>query len=80
MPYYLVKARRLRKRWRRAFCVRGPGLPGVSEENVIDVQVGLHVFMVTLVFGTVWRLLSYHAMASPNVHLQHVGMAMATQY
>jgi hypothetical protein len=47
---------------------------------VIDVQVGLHVFMAVLVFGTLWRLLSYHAMASPNVHVQHVGQAMATQF
>lgn len=47
---------------------------------MIDVQVGLHVFAIVLVFGTLWRLLSYHAMASPNPHLQHLGMAMATQY
>lgn len=47
---------------------------------MIDVQVGLHVFMVVLVFGTLWRLFQYHAMASPNVHLQHLGMAMSTQY
>lgn len=47
---------------------------------MIDVQVGLHVFLAVLVFGTIWRLLSYHAMAHPNVHVQHVGMAMATQY
>lgn len=47
---------------------------------MIDVQVGLHVFMAVLVFGTIFRLLSYHAMASPNAHLQHLGMAMATQY
>jgi hypothetical protein len=46
----------------------------------IDVQVGLHVFMIVLVFGTVWRVLQYHAMASPNAHLQHIGMAMSTQY
>ena len=48
--------------------------------RVIDVQVGLHVFMVVLVFGTLWRLLSFHAMASPNVHLQHIGMAMSVQF
>lgn len=47
---------------------------------MVDVQVGLRIFASVLVFGTIWRLLSYHAMASPNVHLQHVGMAMATQY
>lgn len=47
---------------------------------MIDVQVGLHIFLAVLIFGTLWRLLQYHAMSSPNVHLQHVGMAMATQY
>jgi hypothetical protein len=46
----------------------------------IDLQVGLHVFMLVLVFGTLWRVGQYHLMAHPNVHLQHVGMAMATQY
>jgi hypothetical protein len=47
---------------------------------MIDVQVGLHVFMVVLVFGTLFRLLSFHAMASPNAALQHVGRAMSVQY
>ncbi len=47
---------------------------------VIDVQVGLHVFMIVLVFGTLWRLLSFHAMASPNGSLQHLGKAMSVQY
>ncbi len=51
-----------------------------QEAEVVDIQVGLHVFMVVLIMGTMWRLLSYHAMASPNVHVQHVGQAMATQY
>jgi hypothetical protein len=47
---------------------------------MIDVQVGLHVFMVVLVFGTLFRLFSFHAMASPNTALQHLGRAMSTQY
>lgn len=47
---------------------------------MIDAQIGLHIFAAVLVFGTMWRLLQYHAMASPNVHLQHLGMAMSTQY
>jgi hypothetical protein len=47
---------------------------------MIDVQVGLHVFMVVLVFGTLFRLLSFHAMASPNAALQHIGRAMSVQY
>ncbi len=47
---------------------------------MIDVQVGLHVFMIVLVFGTLWRLLSFHAMASSNPALQHAGKAMSVQY
>jgi hypothetical protein len=47
---------------------------------VIDVQVGLHVFLIVLVFGTIWRLLSFHALASPNPAIQHAGRAMAVQY
>ena len=45
-----------------------------------DVLDSVPVWMIVLIYGTLWRVLSYHAMASPNVHLQHVGMAMATQY
>ncbi len=47
---------------------------------VIDIQVGLHVFMIVLVFGTLWRLLSFHAMASSNSGVQHLGKAMSVQY
>jgi hypothetical protein len=47
---------------------------------MLDLQVGLHVFLTVLILGTLWRLLQYHLMASPNVHLQHVGMAMSQQY
>jgi hypothetical protein len=47
---------------------------------MLDLQVGLHVFLTVLILGTLWRVLQYHLMASANVHLQHVGMAMSTQY
>ena len=47
---------------------------------MIDVQVGLHVFMIVLIFGTLWRLLEFHALASPNAALQHLGAAMSIQY
>lgn len=47
---------------------------------MIDAQVGLHVFMCVLVFGTLFRLLSFHAMASPNAAVQHIGRAMSVQY
>ena len=47
---------------------------------MIDAQVGLHVFMIVLVFGTLWRLLQFHAMASPSPWLSHLGQAMSIQY
>lgn len=45
-----------------------------------DIKVGVHVFLVVLVFGTGWRLLTYHLLAAPQPHLQHVGAAMSIQY
>lgn len=45
-----------------------------------DIKVGLHIFLVVLVFGTLWRLSSYHLMASSNPRAQHLGKAMVTQY
>lgn len=47
---------------------------------MIDLKIGLHVFTAVLVLGTLWRLLSYHAIASSNPQIQHVGAAMAFQY
>ena len=47
---------------------------------MVDVQVMLHVFMLVLIAGTLWRLLEFHAMASPNPALQHLGKAMSVQY
>lgn len=63
----------------------GFGVPGegtfVREARaMVDLQIGLHIFMVVLIFGTLWRLLSFHAIASPNAKLQHLGSAMAFQY
>ena len=47
---------------------------------MLDLQVGLHVFMTVLILGTIWRVIQYHLMASPNTGLQHIGKAMSTQY
>jgi hypothetical protein len=33
-----------------------------------------------LIMGTLWRVLSYHLIASSNTNLQHLGRAMAQQY
>jgi hypothetical protein len=54
--------------------------PVAGGSAVIDAQVGLHVFMIVLIFGTLWRLLQFHAMASPSPWLNHLGKAMAVQY
>jgi len=47
---------------------------------VIDLQVGLHVFMSVLILGTIWRLVSFHLAASDNPGVNHVGRAMGIQY
>jgi hypothetical protein len=46
----------------------------------LPIGAALHVFASVVLVGTLWRLLAYHAMASGNAHLQHVGAAMTTQY
>jgi hypothetical protein len=47
---------------------------------MLDLQVGLHVFMSVLILGTIWRLISYHLAASANTGVSHVGRAMIIQY
>lgn len=42
--------------------------------------VALHIFTAVLVVGTLWRLVSFHAMASSNPSVNHVGKAMSLQY
>jgi hypothetical protein len=46
----------------------------------MTVKAAAHIFCGVLIIGTMWRLLAYHALASPNTQLQHVGGAMITQY
>ena len=53
--------------------------PSFGRVIVLDLQVGLHVFMTVLILGTIWRVVQYHLMASPNSGLQHIGKAMSTQ-
>lgn len=43
-------------------------------------KIGLHIWVSILIMGTLWRLASYHAMASSNDHVAHAGMAMSLQY
>lgn len=46
----------------------------------LNLGAALHVFVSVLILGTLWRVLSYHAMASNNQAVQHLGAAMSTQY
>ena len=45
-----------------------------------EIKVGLHVFFIVLVFGTIWRVSQFHLMASGNPMWQHLGKAMSVQY
>ncbi|MDA8319066.1 MAG: hypothetical protein M0030_04520 [Actinomycetota bacterium] len=47
---------------------------------MLDIKIGLHVFMIVLVFGTLWRVAQFHLIASPTPAWSHLGMAMSTQY
>lgn len=45
-----------------------------------NARVLLHLFLAVLIVGTLWRLVSYHLIASPQPHMNHLGLAMTTQY
>ena len=47
---------------------------------MVDIQVALHVFAIVLILGTIWRLGSFHLIASSSPWLQHLGVAMSLQY
>lgn len=47
---------------------------------MIDLQVGLNIFLAVLVLGTIWRLTEYHLIAAQSPWLSHLGIAMAIQY
>lgn len=44
------------------------------------VAVALHIFLCVLILGTLWKVTSFHLMASPNPNLAHLGKAMTVQY
>lgn len=71
-------ARRERVPSRFAF----PAWPATERRRRIvdDARVLLHLFLAVLIVGTLWRLVSYHLIASPQPHMNHLGLAMATQY
>ena len=45
-----------------------------------DVKVIAHVFLSVLIAGTLWRMLTFHALASSQVNISHLGKAMTIQY
>ncbi|MDA8314078.1 MAG: hypothetical protein M0010_02730 [Actinomycetota bacterium] len=44
------------------------------------VAIALHAFMAVILVGTMFRLISFHLIASSNPTAQHIGRAMAIQY
>jgi hypothetical protein len=40
----------------------------------------LNIFLAVLIVGTLWRLTSYHLVASNNDAVNHLGRAMAFQF
>lgn len=45
-----------------------------------DVKVISHVFLSVLIAGTLWRMITFHLLASSNAHFVHLGKAMTIQY
>jgi hypothetical protein len=46
----------------------------------VRITAAVHIFMSVLIVGSMWRIVSYHLMASQGGTLMHVGAAMANQY
>jgi hypothetical protein len=45
-----------------------------------DVKVISHVFLSVLIAGTLWRMTTFHLLASSNPALVRLGQAMTVQY
>lgn len=45
-----------------------------------SVMTAASVFLLVLIMGSLWRLASYHLVASPNPTVSHLGKAMGFQY
>ena len=45
-----------------------------------DVKVISHVFLSVLIAGTLWRMVTFHLLASSNPALVHLGQGMTVQY
>jgi hypothetical protein len=44
------------------------------------IKLGVHIWVSVLIMGTMWRVISYHLIASSNGSMNHLGRAMAQQY
>lgn len=45
-----------------------------------SAMAALNIFLAVLIVGTLWRLASYHMVASQNDSVSHIGRAMGFQY
>lgn len=45
-----------------------------------SAMAALNIFLAVLIMGTLWRLASYHMVASKNDSVAHVGKAMGFQF
>lgn len=45
-----------------------------------QVKVLSHAFLSVLIAGTLWRMVTYHFLASSSTGVQHLGHAMTIQY
>lgn len=83
-PEVWKPAERFRLLILRRFCrqvgVSSEACEREGERDVDHVKLGVHIWVSVLILGTLWRLTSYHLVASDNVTLQHLGRAMAQQY
>jgi hypothetical protein len=49
-------------------------------EKLEHLKLGVHIWVSVLIMGTMWRLVSYHLIASRNPNASHIGRAMSFQY
>ncbi len=45
-----------------------------------QLRLGVHIWVSVLIMGTLWRVVSYHCVASQNATVNHIGLAMSQQY
>jgi hypothetical protein len=55
-------------------------LPDQLRDRMEYIKLGVHIWVSVLILGTMWRIISYHFIASSSESVQHLGRAMAQQY